>query len=113
MTTAQLAQRIGVSQPRIPVMEKAETSGSITLKSLERAAEAMGCSLVYTLVPLKPLAVTMRERAAVIADQQMTKVDQTMRLEDQQVMDRAIHRQLRENLVAELLRRPARLWDGR
>lgn len=47
----QLARKIGVTPPRVVEMEKSEVEGAITLKVLERAAEAMGCSLVYALIP--------------------------------------------------------------
>ena len=43
MTTEHLAKRIGVSQPRVIEIEKAEVSGSITLKTLQRAANALDC----------------------------------------------------------------------
>lgn len=46
-----LARRLGVKPPRVVEMEKNELEGAITLKVLERAAEAMGCSLVYALIP--------------------------------------------------------------
>src|SRR5476651_67154 len=68
MTTSQLAKRMGVTQPRISELERAEASGNIGLRSLERAAEAMGCRLVYVLVPLAPLSETVRERAERLAD---------------------------------------------
>lgn len=111
MTTAQLARRIGVSQPRVSEMERAEVSGSITLHSLERAAEAMGCRVVYALVPEKPLTDVIHERAEIIADRKLAAVEQTMRLEDQGVNDKARHREARKHILDELLRRPARLWD--
>ncbi len=38
MTSAQLARRLGVSQPRVLAIEKAEATGSIKLESLEREA---------------------------------------------------------------------------
>jgi Fic-DOC domain mobile mystery protein B/predicted DNA-binding mobile mystery protein A len=47
----QLAKQLGVKPPRVVEMEKNEVEGAITLKVLERAAEAMGCSLVYALIP--------------------------------------------------------------
>src|SRR5258706_9916081 len=47
----QLAKQLGVKPPRVVEMEKNEVDGAITLKVLERAAEAMGCSLVYALIP--------------------------------------------------------------
>ena len=111
MTAAQLAERIGVRQPRISELERAEASGHITVKSLERAAEAMGCRLVYALVPVKPLTEMIEERAAMLADRHLASVEQTMRLEDQSVTDKARHSEAYQRLIDELVRRPARLWD--
>src|SRR5271156_7078401 len=69
MTTAQFARRLGVSQPRIVELEQSEASGGVTLNTLQRAAEALGCRLVYALVPEQPLAETVRERAELVAEQ--------------------------------------------
>ncbi|MDD3371684.1 MAG: mobile mystery protein A, partial [Alphaproteobacteria bacterium] len=71
MTTKQLAQRMGVAQPRITELEKAEMSGGITLTSLERAAEALGCRVVYAFVPERTLAERVEEQAERIADRQL------------------------------------------
>ena len=111
MTTGQLAKRMGAHQPRVIELERGEAGGNITLQSLERAAEALGCRLVYVLLPEKPLAKTMRERAAAVAEKQLAAVDQTMRLEAQGVTDKAYQREMHRRLMQELLRRPARLWD--
>ena len=83
MTTGQLAKRLGVHQPRVIELERGEATGNITVKSLERAAEALGCRLVYTFVPIEPLADTIRKRATTIAERQLASVEQTMRLEAQ------------------------------
>ena len=111
MTTAQLARRMGVSQPRIIAVEKAETSKAITLKTLERAAEALGCRVVYLFVPDVLLEETVRSRAQQIADRQLSVLNQTMRLEDQSVRDKEARSRMRETLVAELIDDPSRLWD--
>ena len=111
MTTAQFGRRLGVSQPRIIELEKSEVSGSVTLNTLQRAAEVLGCRLVYTLIPEKPLAETVRERAELIAERQLKAVEQTMRLENQSVKNATAAKDLRRQFVEELLRRPARLWD--
>src|SRR5258705_5445958 len=111
MTQAQFARRLGVSQPRIIELEQSEVGGSVTVNTLQRAAEALGCRLVYALVPEKPLAETVRERAELIAERQLKAVEQTMRLEDQSVKDTTAAKDLRRQFVEELLRRPARLWD--
>jgi predicted DNA-binding mobile mystery protein A len=111
MTTSQYARRLGVSQPRIIELEKSEVSGSVTIHTLQRAAEALGCRLVYALVPEKPLAAIVRRRAEDVAGRRSSAIEQTMRLEDQGVRDKRSARELREQIIAELLRRPARLWD--
>jgi predicted DNA-binding mobile mystery protein A len=111
MTTRQLSQRLGVSQPRVVKLEQSETTGAITLGSLQRAAEALGCRLVYSIVPLKPLTETIEERISVIAERQLASVEQTMRLEAQEVTNKARRDQARQQIVQEVMRRPARLWD--
>src|SRR5271156_439413 len=78
MTTAQFARRLGVSQPRIIELEQSEADGGVTLHTLERAAEALGCRLVYTLVPKRPLADVVRDRVQRIAQQKLAYVEHTM-----------------------------------
>lgn len=111
MTTRQLAKRLGMQQPSLTELEKSEADGNITLKSLERVAEALGCRLVYALVPVKPLTQTIEERASHVAQQKLAAVEHTMRLEDQEVQNPAARKEAERRLIEELLRRPARLWD--
>jgi len=111
MTTRQLAKRLGMQQPSLSELEKSEAAGNITVKSLERAAEALGCRLVYALVPIKPLTETIEERALQLARRKLAAVQQTMRLEDQEVHGKTEQKDAERRLVDELLRRPARLWD--
>ena len=111
MTTAQYGKRLGVSQPRIVELEKSEQNGNVTLNTLQRAAEALGCRLVYVLVPERPLAEVVKERAELIAERQSKAIEHTMRLEDQAVPDKKAARALREQAIEDLLMRPARLWD--
>ena len=111
MTTAQYARRLGVSQPRIIELEQSEVSGGVTLKTLQRAAEALGCRLVYALVPDQPLEDTVRARAELIAARQSSAVEHTMRLEDQAVTTKKASKELRQRRTEELMLRPARLWD--
>ena len=111
MTTAQYGKRLGASQPRIVELEKSEREGSVTLNTLQRAAEALGCRLVYVLVPERPLAEVVTERAELVAERQSKAIEHTMRLEDQAVKDKRAARALREQAIEDLLKRPARLWD--
>ncbi|MEQ1663259.1 MAG: mobile mystery protein A [Thiobacillus sp.] len=83
MTSAQLARRMGVSQPRVFTLEQAETRGAITLDSLERAAQALDCRLVYALVPRQPLDTLIEERARLLAKKRMMIASHSMALEAQ------------------------------
>jgi predicted DNA-binding mobile mystery protein A len=111
MTSAQFAKRLGVAQSSAIELEQAEARDAITLKRLQRAAEALGCRVVYTLIPEKPLADIVRERAERLADRQLTAIDHTMQLENQGVQDKKVRAELRQRTIDELLRTPSRLWD--
>ncbi len=47
----EVARRLGKSEPEIYRMEKAEKQGRIEMRTLQRAAWALGCELMYALVP--------------------------------------------------------------
>jgi predicted DNA-binding mobile mystery protein A len=111
MTTAQLARRLGVSQPRVTAMEKGEIQGSLTLESLEKAAHAMDCRFVYALVPRKPLVDTVSEQAQRKARNKLASTSHSMVLEAQGV-DRETETEQVERLARQLQAKAgAALWD--
>jgi predicted DNA-binding mobile mystery protein A len=59
-------------------------SGGIRLSSLQRAADAMDCALVYAFVPKSSLEQTVQRQAQSVLNQQMKRVRQTMALEAQE-----------------------------
>jgi hypothetical protein len=81
------------------------------LHILQRAAEALGCRLVYAIVPERPLADILSERAEPVAEKQLVAVRHTMRLEGQAVPDKQAKKELRQQFIQGLLQKPARLWD--
>jgi predicted DNA-binding mobile mystery protein A len=93
MTAEQLAGRLGVRQSTVSGIEQSESSGTISLKTLERAAQAMGCRLVYALVPEVALETTVRRRALEVARRRLAGVNQTIGLEDQALESGALKRQ--------------------
>ncbi len=110
MTTAQLAHRIGVSQPRVIAIEKAEKNSSITMDSLERAARALDCRVVYALIPRKPLEDLVAERAQIVAEKRLLSTRHSMALEAQSV-DRADEEEQLKRLSEQLIRKSAsELW---
>lgn len=111
MTTGQLARRLGVSQPRIIKLEKAEVDGSLTLDSLKSAAQALNCTLVYALIPNEPLDDMVRHQAERVAQNQLKWTNHTMRLENQ-ALDKADLESQRDRLVQKLMNTNLRkLWD--
>ena len=111
MTTAQLAKRLGVSQPRVVGIEQAEAKGAITLDSLERAAHALDCRLVYALVPRQPLDALVEERATRLAEKQLGPTRHTMVLEAQ-AMEARDEDEQRTRLIRKLIEQAgSKLWD--
>ena len=111
MTTTQMAERMGVAQSRIVALEKEETAQSLTLKTLDRAARALGCRMTYVLVPDDTLEAAVKQRARQKAEAILKQAGHTMGLEGQPVSAAEKRAQL-EELVEELLQgTPARLWD--
>lgn len=111
MTTRQLARRMGKVQSAIVDMEKSEARETASLAKLREAAAAMDCTLVYALVPNRPINEILRARAEEIAERQLARASHTMALENQGLDQQALTAE-RERLIEELLRGSiTRLWD--
>src|SRR6266436_1520249 len=85
MSTAQLAKRLGIKQPSVVALEQSEAKGTIELATLRRVAKALDCTLVYALVPDKPLEAIVRDRARTFARRRLEPIEHSMLLEDQKV----------------------------
>ncbi|CAN5752103.1 mobile mystery protein A [soil metagenome] len=83
MSTSELAQHVGLTKGRISQIERAEQDRSLTLDTLERVADALGCRVEYVLVPRQPLDDMVWEQAQAKAAAEIAAVDHTMALEDQ------------------------------
>jgi predicted DNA-binding mobile mystery protein A len=108
MSAAALADRLGTTAGSVTRLEQSEAAGRVQLNTLRRAADALGCDLVYLLVPRRPLTTVVRERARELAREQVAAVAQTMRLEDQ-ATDRSAD--LEDQLTQRLIERGS-LWSG-
>ncbi|MGA2293114.1 mobile mystery protein A [Bradyrhizobium sp.] len=83
MTGVQFAKRLEIRPQSVEALEKSEANGSIQLKTLRRAAEALDCTLVYALVPNTSLEGAVSARARKIAKRELGRVAHTMKLEAQ------------------------------
>src|SRR5882672_10276743 len=70
MSARQLAKRVGVQQSTIARLEDRESSGKATLESIAALAKAMGCKLIYAVVPddqYQDLETVVDQRARALA----------------------------------------------
>ena len=112
MSMKQMAMRTGKTYQAIYKLEKSEAKGRITLRSLEEAAKAFEMKLVYTLVPIKgALEDIIEQRAKEMAMEIVKRTNKTMVLEDQQVSEKRLKKEVKE-LAKELMdQMPRNLWD--
>ena len=86
VTTREMAKRLHKAPSLASYLEKSEAEYRITLGKLREAADALGCQLVYALVPKSGNIQELAEqRARAKATENVRAVEHTMALEDQAV----------------------------
>jgi len=84
LSLAQIGRRLRVPRQNIQKFERGEATDRVTLGTLRRVADAMGCDLVYVLVPKSGSFAELAERPAREgAARDVQRVVHTMALEDQ------------------------------
>jgi predicted DNA-binding mobile mystery protein A len=111
MSGPQLGARMGVRPQSVETIEKSEAAGTIQLKTLRRAAEALDCTLVYALVPNTSLEEMVDAHAREIATRELNRVAHTMRLEAQETDDADFEARVHAYIRDRLSERD--LWDRR
>ncbi len=110
MSCSALSKRLGCSKTNVVSLERREKQGTISLSTLEQAAKALNCHLVYCVVPLKKLDQMVEEQARMIAKKQLQIINYSMKLEEQGLTPAQMQRQ-EDDLVKELLLgNPKKLW---
>jgi predicted DNA-binding mobile mystery protein A len=111
MSGAQLAKRMGVTRARVAQAEQAELSGGASLKSMQAAAEAMGCRFVYAIVPAKRIEDVIAVQAQKKARALVKTASTHMALEKQNLPDDRIAAEV-ERLASDLAREmPSDFWS--
>lgn len=113
MTSRHLATLLGTNNSAVVRMEKREAEGKITLTSLSRAAEAMGCRVVYAVVPAKTLEKVVDDKARQAAAAVLRGVSHSMKLENQAVTGREARYQLKELTRQMKERLDKAMWEPR
>lgn len=109
MSGVQFASRLSVRPQTVEALEKSEANGTIQLKTLQRAAAALNCRLVYALVPETSLDAIVREKARKIALRELARVAHTMKLEAQETGDADLEARI-ESYVRNTLK-DRELWN--
>jgi predicted DNA-binding mobile mystery protein A len=89
LSQGHVAKKVAMTRQSYAGLEAAEQRGAISLNSLQRAAEAMDCDLVYFIVPRESVARTYRELAQAHDPmfQHLQATEHSMALENQAVGD--------------------------
>lgn len=110
MSVVQLAGKLGVTRAQVSKTEKEELSGSVTMKTMKKMAEAMGCHFVYAIVPERQIDDLIIEQAKRKAKHIVAKTNIHMALEDQLLSDEKIKFEI-DRLTQEILKEiPSDLW---
>jgi predicted DNA-binding mobile mystery protein A len=84
MSLEQLGNKLGIAKQNVQALEKRELAGTVSLKTLREAAEALEMELVYGFVPKDgTLDALIDRRAKEVATTIVLRAAQTMALEDQ------------------------------
>lgn len=105
-----LGKRLGVSRQTAHELGKAEQDGSLTIRRMRSAADALGCELVILLVPRQPLERMVKERAMATARELVMRTSHSMALEEQSVPDERVSQMILEAAEALVDQGDSRLW---
>ena len=111
MTGVQLAKRLKVNQQRVARIEQDEVLGKVTLNTMQNTAEAMGCVFVYGVVPRDSLEQIVKSHAEKVAKKHMTRSNQMMRLEKQELSDSEKTKAMQAIIDEIVETMPKTLWD--
>ena len=85
LSSQRYGELLGIDNAGVLRMEQREIEGALTLETLDRAARAMDCRLIYAIVPEHSLEEVLDQRAELLANEMMKSVSHSMHLENQQV----------------------------
>jgi len=112
MSMQQLGNKLSVTKQSVQDIERREKDGSITIRSLREAANALDMQLVYGFVPKDGSLEKLIERKATkLATQVVMRTSNTMKLEDQENSRERIEKAIQERAAELANELPKILWD--
>lgn len=110
MTLQDLADRMGTDKARISRIEKAEIEGDLRISTLKKVAEALDMEFVYGFLPKDSLESMVKNQARKIAVSTFSKVNYSMRLEDQELSEEERKKALNDLEQKILMEPPMDFW---
>ena len=112
MTLEQLGSRISTSKQGAKKVEEREANGSITIKALKEAANALDMDFVYGFKPRQGTILKMIDEAALKkATEIVMRTSKTMELEDQKVNQERLNHAIKDKAKEISSNLPKYLWD--
>ena len=112
MSLRQLGTRLGISAQSAKEIEQREVDGSLTLKALREAANALEMKVVYVVLPKDESIEKLIERKAnELAREIVLRTSHTMLLEDQGNSDSRIEKAIKERTEEIKNKMPKNLWE--
>ncbi len=113
MSGAEVAARMGVSRNAIYQAERNEKDGAITLKQMQKLAEALGGRFVYAIIPEGGVDEVVRLQARRKAEARIRRASSHMALESQSLSAQQTRQKI-DDLTEELLRQmPPDFWEAK
>ena len=112
MSLRQMGNRLSITPQSMKEIEQREKDGSITLKNLREAGNALDMQLVYGFIPKEESLEKMIEKKAhEIATEIVKRTSQSMLLEDQENSKERIAKAIKERTAEIKNEMPGYLWD--
>lgn len=123
MSGAQLARRLGVTNAAVYQHERNEPEGAITLRQMEKMAQALGCRFVYAIVPDAQVESgqvesgrvedVLRRQARAKAEALVLRASGHMALEQQALPPERVQEEIARMTEALLRNPPPDFWEER
>ena len=112
MSLEQLGDKLEVTRQSAQNLEKREADGTITIKALEEAANALDMKLVYGFIPMDGSIEKLIDRKArKLATEIVLRTSGTMKPEDQANSPERIKKAIEERTKEIIEEMPKMIWD--
>lgn len=112
MSLKQFGNKLGMTPQSAKEVEIREKNGSITLKTLNNAADSLNMKLVYILIPKNGSLQSLVERAAYDAAEKIVmRTSITMKLENQENTEERLQKAIKDKADEIMREMPKYLWD--